>query len=49
MIKGPYTCVMSTISKDHNKMDLKLVGKNILVMVEEIEQLTIPTFITFVR
>jgi len=49
MIKGPHTCVMPTISQDHNKMDSKLVGKNILAMVEENEQLTIPTFITFVR
>ncbi|KAH1199267.1 hypothetical protein GmHk_18G052672 [Glycine max] len=30
-------------------MDLKLVGKNILAMVKENEQLTIPTFIAFVR
>ncbi|XP_006580662.1 uncharacterized protein LOC114411070 [Glycine soja] len=30
-------------------MDSKLVGKNILVMVEENEQLTIPTFIAFIR
>ena len=40
---------MPTISQDHNKMDLKLVGKNILAMVEENKQLTIPTFIAFVR
>ncbi|KAH1199135.1 hypothetical protein GmHk_18G052564 [Glycine max] len=40
MIKGPHTCVMPTISQDHNKMELKLVGKNILAMVEENEQLT---------
>ncbi|KAG4936638.1 hypothetical protein JHK84_050751 [Glycine max] len=40
---------MPTNSQDHNKMDSKLVGKNILVMVEENEQLTIPTFIAFVR
>ena len=49
MIKRPYTCVMPTISQDHNKIDSKLVGKNILVMVEENEQLTILTFIAFVR
>ena len=49
MIEGPHTCVMPTISQDHNKMDLKLVGKNILAMVKENEQLTIPTFIAFVR
>ena len=30
-------------------MDSELVGKNILAMVEENEQLTIPTFIAFVR
>ncbi|KAL5128587.1 hypothetical protein HKD37_14G040806 [Glycine soja] len=40
---------LPTISQDHNKMDLKLVGKNILAMVEENEQLTISTFIAFVR
>ena len=40
MIKGPHTCVMPTISQDHNNMELKLVGKNILAMVEENEQLT---------
>ena len=40
---------LPTISQDHNKMDLKLVGKNILAMVEENEQLTILTFIAFVR
>jgi len=49
MIKGPHTCTMPTISQDHSKMDSKLVGKNILAMVEENEQLTIPTFIAFVR
>jgi len=49
MIKKSHTCVMPTISQDHNKMDSKLVGKNILVMVEENEQLIIPTFIAFVR
>ena len=49
MIKGPHTCVMTTISQDHNKMNLKLVGKSILAMVEENEQLTTPSFITFVR
>ncbi|KAG4906322.1 hypothetical protein JHK86_054806 [Glycine max] len=49
MIEEPHTCVMPTISQDHNKMDSKLVGKNILAMVEENEQLTIPTFIAFVR
>ncbi|KAG5057321.1 hypothetical protein JHK86_012317 [Glycine max] len=37
MIEGPHTCVMPTISQDHNKMDSKLVGKNILAMVEENE------------
>ncbi|KAL5166553.1 hypothetical protein HKD37_18G051492 [Glycine soja] len=30
-------------------MDLKLVGKNILAMVEENEQLIVPTFVAFVR
>ena len=40
---------MPTISQDHNKVDSKLVGNNILAMVEENEQLTIPTFIAFVR
>ena len=49
MIERPHTCVMPTISQDHNKMDSKLVGKNILVMVEENEQLIVPTFITFIR
>ena len=49
MIEGPHTCVMPTISQYHNKMDSKHVGKNILAMVEENEQLIIPTFITFVR
>ena len=49
MIEGPHTWIMPTISQDHNKMDLKLVGKNIVAMVEENEQLTIPTFIEFVR
>ena len=49
MIEGPHTCVMLTISQDHNKMDSKLVGKNILAMVEENEKLTIPTFSAFVR
>ena len=49
MIEGPHTCVMPTISQDHNKMDSKLVGKNILAIVEENEQLTFPTFIAFVR
>ncbi|KAH1198157.1 hypothetical protein GmHk_18G051778 [Glycine max] len=49
MIEGLHTCIMPTISQDHNKKDLKLVGKNILAMVEENEQLTIPTFIAFVR
>ena len=33
MIEGPHTHVMPTILQDHNKMDSKLVGKNILVMV----------------
>ena len=49
MIERPHTCAMSTISQDYNKMDSKLIGKNILAMVEENEQLTIPTFITFIR
>ena len=49
MIEGSHTCVMPTNSQDHNKMDSKLVGKNILAMVEENKQLTIPTFIAFVR
>jgi len=49
MIEGSHTCVMPTISQDHNKMDSKLIGKNILVMVEENEQLIVPTFITFIR
>ena len=49
MIEGLHTCIMPTISQDHNKMDLKLVGKNIVAMVEENEQLTIPTFIAFIR
>ena len=49
MIEGPHTCVMLTISQDHNKMDSKLIGRNILVMVEQNEQLTISTFIAFIR
>jgi len=49
MIEGPHTCVMLTISQDHNKMDSKLIGKNILAMVKENEQLNVPTFITFIR
>jgi len=49
MIEGSHTCIMSTISEDHNKMDSKLVCKNILAMVEENDQLTIPIFIAFVR
>jgi len=49
MIEGPHTCVMPTISQDQYKMDSKLIRKNILVIVKENEQLTVPTFITFVR
>jgi len=40
-------CIMPTIT--HNKMDSKLIGRNILVMVEQNEQLTISTFIAFIR
>ena len=40
---------MPIILQYHNKNDLKLVGKNILAMIEENEKLIIPTFIAFVR